>query len=143
MVPSYFGRRSLCIVQLLLFLTGSRAPAVWQKPLPNFLVKKDCELPLRIRWRLIISNLLPCSTLRFWVSYFIYYKFIPVFFEWIFLVVNKTKNRLISKRISNIHLSVTIEENWRPQNFDFLSLKNSSPGHFLGGASTHADIIEF
>ena len=40
-------------------------------------------------------------------------------------------NRLISKGMSNIYLKVTIEKNWRSQNFDFLSLKNLSPGHFL------------
>ena len=39
-------------------------------------------------------------------------------------------NRLISKGMSNIYLKVTIEKNWRSQNFDFLSLKNMSPGHF-------------
>ena len=32
-------------------------------------------------------------------------------------------NRLISKGVPNIYLKVTIEKNWRSQNFDFLSLK--------------------
>ena len=40
-------------------------------------------------------------------------------------------NRLLSKGIFNIHLKVTIDKNWRSQNFDFLSLKNLSPGEFL------------
>ena len=40
-------------------------------------------------------------------------------------------NKLISKGMSNIYWKVTIEKNWRSQNFDFLSLKNSSPGQFL------------
>ena len=47
-------------------------------------------------------------------------------------------NILISKGMSNTYLKVTIEKNWRSQNFDFLSLKNLSPG-----APTHTDIIEF
>ena len=33
--------------------------------------------------------------------------------------------------MSNIYLKVTIENNWRSQNFDFLSLKNLSPGQFF------------
>ena len=44
---------------------------------------------------------------------------------------------LLSKGISNIHLKVTIEKN-----FGLLSLKNLSPGQFLG-VLTHADINEF
>ena len=36
------------------------------------------------------------------------------------------------KGISNIYLKVTIEKNWSFQNFGFLSLKNLSPGQFLG-----------
>ena len=45
-------------------------------------------------------------------------------------------NRLISKGMSNIYLKVTIEKNWRSQNFDFLSLKNLSPGHFLESSNS-------
>ena len=41
-------------------------------------------------------------------------------------------NRLISTGMSNIYLNVTIEKNWLSQNFDFLGLKNLSPGPFLG-----------
>ena len=45
--------------------------------------------------------------------------------------------------MSNIYLKNTIEEkNWRSQNFDFLGLKNLSPGQLLG-APTHKDITEF
>ena len=43
--------------------------------------------------------------------------------------------------MSNIYLKVTIEKNWGFQNFDFLSLKNLSPGQSWG-APTHEDIIE-
>ena len=43
--------------------------------------------------------------------------------------------------MSNIYLKVTIEE-LRSQNFDFLGLKNLSPGQ-LWGAPTQEDIIEF
>ena len=50
-------------------------------------------------------------------------------------------NELTSKIMSNIHLEVTIDKNWRSQNFNFLSLKSSPPGQFL--ISSHADIIEF
>ena len=41
----------------------------------------------------------------------------------------------------NIYLKVTIEKNWRSQNFDFLSLKNLSLGQFWG-APTHEDVTE-
>ena len=51
-------------------------------------------------------------------------------------------NSLLSKRISNIYLKVAIDKNWHSQNFDFLSLKNLSPGQFWG-ALTHEDITEF
>ena len=45
--------------------------------------------------------------------------------------------------MSNIYLNVTTEEKNRcSQNFDFLGLKNLSPGQ-LWGASTHEDITEF
>ena len=44
-------------------------------------------------------------------------------------------NRLISKGMSNISLKVTIEKNWRSQNFNFLSLKNLYPGQFLGSSN--------
>ena len=45
--------------------------------------------------------------------------------------------------MSNIYLKITIEEkSRRSQNFDFLDLKNLSPGQFWG-APTHADISEF
>ena len=37
-------------------------------------------------------------------------------------------NRLISKEMSNIYLNVTIKKSWSSLNFDFLSLKNLSPG---------------
>ena len=51
-------------------------------------------------------------------------------------------NRLLIKGMSNIYLKVTIEKNWRSQNFDFLGLKNMSPGQFWE-AATHEDIVEF
>ena len=44
--------------------------------------------------------------------------------------------------MSNIYLKVTIEKNWRSQNFDFLSLKIFHQFSFWR-APTHADIIEF
>ena len=34
--------------------------------------------------------------------------------------------------MSNIYLKVTIEKKWHSPNFDFKSLKSSSPGQFLG-----------
>ena len=72
-----------------------------------------------------------------------------MFFSWMFFnsikEINRLReeiNRLLSKWMSNIYLKVTIEKNWRSQNFDFLSLENLSQVSFLG-APTHADIIEF
>ena len=38
---------------------------------------------------------------------------------------------LLSNGMSNIYLEVTIEKKSHTQNFDFLSLKSSSPGQFL------------
>ena len=51
-------------------------------------------------------------------------------------------NRVINKGMPNIYLKITIRKNRRSQNFDFQSLKNLSPGQFLG-APTHADMVEF
>ena len=48
--------------------------------------------------------------------------------------LRKEINRLLSKGMSNIYLKVTIEKNWRSQNFDFLGLKNLSPGQFFGSS---------
>ena len=44
----------------------------------------------------------------------------------------KGRNRLLSKGMSNIYSKATIEKNWRSQGFNFLSLKNLSPGQFFG-----------
>ena len=51
--------------------------------------------------------------------------------------IRKEINRLLSKRMSAIYIKVTIEKNWRSQNFDFLSSKNLSPGQFLGSSNSH------
>ena len=46
--------------------------------------------------------------------------------------------------MSNIYLKVTVEKNWRSQNFSFLGLKNfASHQVSLWGAPAHANIIEF
>ena len=45
--------------------------------------------------------------------------------------LRKETNRLLKKRNSNIYWKVTIEKNWRSQNFDFLSLKNMLSGQFF------------
>ena len=50
--------------------------------------------------------------------------------------LRKEINKLLNKGMSNIYLNVTIEKNWRSQNFDFLSLKNFSPGQFLGSSNS-------
>ena len=44
-------------------------------------------------------------------------------------------NRLINKGVINIYLKVYIEKNGRFQNFGFVSLKNLSPGQFLGSSN--------
>ena len=47
--------------------------------------------------------------------------------------LRKEINRLLIKRTWNIYLKATIDKkNLRSQNFDFLGLKNLSPGQFLG-----------
>ena len=69
--------------------------------------------------------------------YFIYFKFKPKFFKWVFFnSIQETHrfrteiNRLLSKGISNICLKVSIEKKGPTQNFDILSLKISSPSVF-------------
>ena len=56
--------------------------------------------------------------------------------------LRKKINRLLSKRIWNIYVKVTIEKTDASIFLDFLSLKNLSPGQVLG-APAHAHIIEF
>ena len=55
----------------------------------------------------------------------------------------KEINRLLSKEMPNIYLKVTIRKKWRTQNFNFTSIKSSSPGQFFEELPTHEDIIEF
>ena len=43
-----------------------------------------------------------------------------LFYVLMFFSSIKEINRLISRRMSNIYLKVTIQKNWRSQNFDFL-----------------------
>ena len=45
-------------------------------------------------------------------------------------------NRLKNKGMSSIYLKVIIEKNSRSQNFDFLGLKNLSPGQFLESSNS-------
>ena len=45
--------------------------------------------------------------------------------------LSKEKNKFLIKRMLNIYLKVTIEKNWHTQNFEFLSIKSSSPGQFF------------
>ena len=45
--------------------------------------------------------------------------------------------------MSDIYLEATIEKNWRSQNLNFVSLKNSSLGQLSWGAPAQEDIIEF
>ena len=54
--------------------------------------------------------------------------------------LRKEINRLLIKGMSNIYLKVTIEKNWRFQNFDFVNLKSFSLGQ-PWGAPAHEDII--
>ena len=85
----------------------------------------------------IFGNVIRCSALCFWVVYFIYFKFTPVFFlmdvfnGYSLIQLKKLRkeiSRLLSKGMSNIYLKVTIEKKWRAQNFDFKSLNGSPPG---------------
>ena len=50
--------------------------------------------------------------------------------------LRKETCRLLGKGMSNVYLQVTIEKNWRCQNFDFQSLKNLSPGQFFGSSNS-------
>ena len=50
----------------------------------------------------------------------------------VLLILIKELNRLINKGMSNIYLKATFGKNLRSKNFDFLSLKKTSPGQLLG-----------
>ena len=50
--------------------------------------------------------------------------------------LRKEINKLLSKGMWNSYLKVTIEKNRRSQNFNFLSLKNLSPGQFLESSNS-------
>ena len=91
---------------------------------------------IRIKWRLIFANVVRCFRLWLWVDYFICFKFTFVFFYWMFVSSIQGINRSISKGMSNICLKVIIEENWRSQNFNFLSLKYLSPSQFLASSNS-------
>ena len=51
--------------------------------------------------------------------------------------LRKEINRIFRKGMSNIYLKITIEKNWRSQNFE-----NFSQGQF-SEAATHEDITQF
>ena len=52
--------------------------------------------------------------------------------------MNDIQDKLISKQgMSNIYLKVTTGKNRHSQNFNFLSLKNSSPGQFMWSSNSH------
>ena len=65
-------------------------------------------------------------------------------FQWMFFNSIKEINRLrkeintlLIKEMSNIYIKVTIlKKSLCSQNFDFLSLKNFSPGQFLGSCNS-------
>ena len=46
-------------------------------------------------------------------------------------------NRLISKGMSDIYLKVTVKKSWLSQNFNFVNLKELSPGQFLGSSNSY------
>ena len=50
--------------------------------------------------------------------------------------LRKEINGLLGKGMSDIYSKVTIEKNWRSQNFDFLSLKNSHQVSFWGALNS-------
>ena len=48
----------------------------------------------------------------------------------------KEINRFLSQEMSNICLKVSLEKNWRTQNFNFISLKSSCRGQFWGSSKS-------
>ena len=50
--------------------------------------------------------------------------------------INRLLSKLLSKGMSNIYLNISIEKNWRSQDFDILNLKHLSPGQFFGNYSS-------
>ena len=46
----------------------------------HFLMAVTCNFDLRIHWQFILGKVIPCSTVRLWVGYLIYFKFTLVFF---------------------------------------------------------------
>ena len=59
-----------------------------------------------------------------------------------FLIDVLSSLKRISKGMANNYLKVTNEKSWRSQNFDFLSLKNSSPDQFFESSNSRS-VIEF
>ena len=51
-------------------------------------------------------------------------------------VVKKKINKLLSKEMSNIYLKVTIEKKRWAQVFDFICLKYSPAGKFMGSSNS-------
>ena len=88
---------------------------------------------LRIDWSLNFSNVILCFTLRLWVDYFIYFEFNQSI---LLMDIFNGFSLVQGIGISNIYLKVTIERNWRSQNFDFKSLKNLFPGQFLESSNS-------
>ena len=105
---------------------------------------RDWNLPNgdRMHWSLIFGNVIHFFRLWLWVDFLsilnLHLCSFIGFFKWMFFSSIKEIDRLISKGMSNIYLKVTIKKNWHFQNFDFLNLKNSSPGKFLGSYNSRS-----
>ena len=95
-----------------------------------------------IQWRLIFANLIRCSRLHIEKVILSFLNLHLCSFTWMFFSSIKGIIRLISKGMSSIYLNINTLKNLHSQNFNFLSLKNLSPGQFRG-TPTHAYIIEF
>ena len=72
------------------------------------------KLKLWIHWRMILGNIIRCSTLQIWVGYLIYFKLTPAaFFQWMSFISVKEINSLIGKLMTSIYLKVAIEKKWQ------------------------------
>ena len=60
-------------------------------------------MSLRIHWRLVFDKVTRYSTLRLWVGCFIYFKFTPVFFKWIFNGCSSSSIKEINRLLAEIN----------------------------------------
>ena len=84
----------------------------------TLVLSNELQHDIKEHLRLIFGNAIHCSRIHCSILNLHLCPFSGCF-QWMFFSSVKETNRLISKGISKIYLNVTIEKNWRSQNFSF------------------------